>query len=57
MFLSGYGRDPGNGQQKRADIFVVPELELVVTFTSDYEGRSSIYWQLVNDIVAACDAP
>ncbi len=38
-------------------IFVVPELELVVAFTSNYEGRSSIYWQLVNDIVAACDAP
>jgi len=36
-------------------IFVVPELELVVAFTSNYEGRSSIYWQLVNDIVAACD--
>lgn len=38
-------------------IFVVPELELVVAFTSNYEGRTSIYWQLVNDIVAACDAP
>lgn len=37
-------------------IFVVPQLQLVVAFTSDYTGATSIYWQLVNDIVAACDA-
>ncbi|MDO4175150.1 MAG: serine hydrolase [Eubacteriales bacterium] len=36
-------------------IFVVPELELIVTFTSDYTGSTSIYWQLVNEIVAACE--
>ena len=37
-------------------IFVVPSLALVVAFTSDYTGSTSIYWQLVNDIVNACDA-
>ena len=36
-------------------IFVVPELKLIVVFTSDYTGSSSIYWQFMNDIVAACD--
>lgn len=35
-------------------IFVVPDLQLIVVFTSDYTGSSSIYWQFVNDIVAAC---
>ena len=35
-------------------IFVVPDLELVVVFTSHYEGDTSIYWQLMNDIVNAC---
>lgn len=35
-------------------IFVVPALELVIVFTSNYEGGTSIYWQLVNDIVDAC---
>lgn len=35
-------------------IFVVPEIELIVCFTSNYEGSSSIYWQLVNRIVNAC---
>ena len=35
-------------------IFVVPQLELVAAFTSDYTGRSSVYWQLMNDIVAGC---
>ena len=35
-------------------IFVVPELELVVVMTSHYEGSTSIYWQLMNDIVNAC---
>lgn len=34
-------------------IFVVPELELVVVFTSHYEGNTSIYWQLMNSIVNA----
>lgn len=32
-------------------IFVVPDIELIVVFTSNYEGSTSIYWQLVNDIV------
>ena len=35
-------------------IFVVPDLELVVVFTSHYEGDTSIYWQLMNNIVNAC---
>lgn len=35
-------------------IFVVPELELVIAFTSNYEGASSIYRRLVNQIVNAC---
>ncbi len=34
-------------------IFVVPDLKLVVVFTSHYEGDTSIYWQLMNDIVNA----
>lgn len=38
-------------------IFVVPQLELVVCFTSQYDGSSSIYWQLMNAIVSACDTP
>ena len=36
-------------------IFVVPDLELVVVFTSHYEGSTSIYWQLMNNIVNACN--
>lgn len=35
-------------------IFVVPDLELVVVFTSHHEGSSDMYWQFVNDIVDAC---
>lgn len=35
-------------------IFVVPDLELVVALTSHYEGSSSIYWQIMNNIVNAC---
>lgn len=36
-------------------IFVVPDLKLVVVFASHYEGSSSIYWRLMNNIVNACD--
>lgn len=36
-------------------IFVVPELSLVIAMQSNYEGSSSIYWQLASDIVAACE--
>ena len=36
-------------------IFVVPDLELVVVFTSNYTGSTSIYWQLINDLVQACE--
>lgn len=35
-------------------IFVVPELDLVVAITSHYEGSTSIYWQIMNNIVNAC---
>ena len=35
-------------------IFVVPQLELIVVFTSHHTGSSSMYWQFMNDIVAAC---
>ena len=38
-------------------IFVVPDLELVVVFTSYHNGSSSMYWQFVSDIVAACNDP
>ncbi len=36
-------------------IFVVPQLELVVVYTSNYTGSSSMYWQFMQDIVAACE--
>ena len=35
-------------------IFVVPDLELVVAFTSHYEGSTNIYWEYMNQIVNAC---
>lgn len=35
-------------------IFVIPDLELIIAFTGDYEGRTSIYWRLVDQIVNAC---
>ena len=37
-------------------IFVVPQLELVVAINSDYEGPTGIYWQIMNDLVNACEA-
>ncbi len=36
-------------------IFVVPDLNLVVAITSHYEGSTSIYWQIMNNIVNACN--
>ena len=38
-------------------IFVVPEINLVVTFTSNYnnDSNSSMYWQYMNNIVNACN--
>ena len=36
-------------------IFVVPDLELVVVLTSHYEGSTSVYWQIMNNIVNACE--
>lgn len=35
-------------------IFVVPALELVVVFTSNHTSGSTMYWNFMNDIVAAC---
>ena len=35
-------------------IFVIPDLELVIVFTSHNTGSNSMYWQFVSDIVAAC---
>ena len=35
-------------------IFVVPDLDLIVVFSSDYEGATGIYWQMVENIVNAC---
>ncbi len=34
-------------------IFVIPNLELVIAFTSNHTGSSSMYWQFVNQIVSA----
>ena len=38
-------------------IFVIPEINLVVTFSSNYnsDSNSSMYWEYVNDIVNACN--
>lgn len=35
-------------------IFVVPDLQLVIAMTSNYEGATSIYRRMVNQIVNAC---
>lgn len=45
FFAEGYG-----GQY----IFVVPDLELVVIFTSYYTGDNDLYWDMMNTIVNAC---
>lgn len=37
-------------------IFVVPQLQLVVAFNSDYTGATGIYWSLMEDIVNACQS-
>lgn len=36
-------------------IFVVPEIHLIVVFTSNHQGSSSMYWQFVNNIVDHCE--
>lgn len=36
-------------------LIAVPELSLLIAMNSDYEGSSSIYWQIANDVVAACE--
>ncbi len=35
-------------------IFVVPDFNLIIAFTSHNTGRTSMYWQFVNTIVANC---
>ena len=37
-------------------IIAVPELSLLIAMNSYYEGSSSIYWQIANDVVAAYNA-
>ena len=36
-------------------IFVVPDLQLVITMQSDYTGSSAIYWQLAGEITRVCE--
>ena len=36
-------------------LIAVPEPSLLIAMNSDYEGSSSIYWQITNDVVAACE--
>ena len=35
-------------------IIAVPDLSLLIAINSDYEGSSSVYWQIANDVIAAC---
>lgn len=35
-------------------IIAVPDLSLLLAMNSDYEGASSVYWQIANDAIAAC---
>ena len=35
-------------------IIAVPELSLLLAINSDYEGSSSVYWQIARDAIAAC---
>ena len=37
-------------------LIVVPDLALLLAINSDYEGSSSIYWQIANDVIAACSS-
>ncbi len=36
-------------------IFCVPELDLIVVFTSHHTGSSEMYWDFMESIVAACE--
>lgn len=36
-------------------LIVVPDLSLLIAINSDYEGSSRIYWQIANDVIAACE--
>lgn len=35
-------------------LIAVPDLSLLIAINSDYEGSSSIYWQIAKDVIAAC---
>ncbi len=35
-------------------IIAVPDLSLLIAINSDYEGARSIYWQIAEDVIAAC---
>lgn len=35
-------------------IIAVPDLSLLIAINSYYEGSSSIYWQIANNVIAAC---
>ena len=35
-------------------VIAVPDLSLLIAINSDYEGSSSIYWQIANSVIAAC---
>ena len=35
-------------------LIVVPDLSLLLAINSYYEGSSRIYWQIANDVIAAC---
>lgn len=37
-------------------IFCVPELDLIVVFTSHHTGSSGMYWEFMERIVAACES-
>ena len=39
---------------QRGDGEVVPDLSLLLAINSYYEGSSRIYWQIANDVIAAC---
>ena len=34
-------------------IFVIPEINLMVVFTSHHEGSTNMYWNFVNEVVSA----
>ena len=35
-------------------VIAVPDLSLLIAMNSNYEGSSSVYWQIANGVIAAC---